>query len=384
MNIPFHMPNVPDSLDEIFSNSIRDGWLTSGSRVLEFENKLAKFLNAKYTLAVNSCTAALHLGLAANNFSKGTKFVTSTLTFASTVECGIYLGLEPKLVDCANDSYLMDLNQVEDLVKKDRSIRVIIPVHYAGETVDLDYLHYLSNKYNLFILEDAAHAFESSHNGLKIGNTNHAAAFSFYANKNLTTAGEGGAISTNDGKLAEKIKRMSLHGMTKDGWNRYQSKTKWEYDIVELGYKYNLTDLAASYGIWQLGQIKKWQKRRIEIYNRYTDGLRSIDKITLPKYLPGNSLHLFVIAMNLDKWQITRDELIEKLKDKGIGVAVHYKPIHQLTYYNDKYGYENDSYPRSNKLFKSIISLPIYPQLTNANVDYIVETMHNLATIHVK
>ena len=384
MNIPFHMPNVPDSLDEIFSNSIRDGWLTSGSRVLEFENKLAKFLNAKYTLAVNSCTAALHLGLAANNFSKGNKFVTSTLTFASTVECGIYLGLEPKLVDCANDSYLMDLNQVEDLVKKDRSIRVIIPVHYAGETVDLDYLHYLSNKYNLFILEDAAHAFESSHNGLKIGNTNHAAAFSFYANKNLTTAGEGGAISTNDGKLAEKIKRMSLHGMTKDGWNRYQSKTKWEYDIVELGYKYNLTDLAASYGIWQLGQIKKWQKRRIEIYNRYTDGLRSIDKITLPKYVPGNSLHLFVIAMNLDKWQITRDELIEKLKDKGIGVAVHYKPIHQLTYFNDKYGYDNDSYPRSNKLFKSIISLPIYPQLTNANVDYIVETMHNLATIHVK
>ncbi len=384
MNIPFHMPNVPDSLDEIFSNSIRDGWLTSGSRVLEFENKLAKFLNAKYTLAVNSCTAALHLGLAANNFSKGTKFVTSTLTFASTVECGIYLGLEPKLVDCANDSYLMDLNQVEDLVKKDRSIRVIIPVHYAGETVDLDYLHYLSNKYNLFILEDAAHAFESSHNELKIGNTNHAAAFSFYANKNLTTAGEGGAISTNDGKLAEKIKRMSLHGMTKDGWNRYQSKTKWEYDIVELGYKYNLTDLAASYGIWQLGQIKKWQKRRIEIYNRYTDGLRSIDKITLPKYVPGNSLHLFVIAMNLDKWQITRDELIEKLKDKGIGVAVHYKPIHQLTYFNDKYGYDNDSYPRSNKLFKSIISLPIYPQLTNANVDYIVETMHNLATIHEK
>ena len=384
MNIPFHMPNVPDSLDEIFSNSIRDGWLTSGSRVLEFENKLAKFLNAKYTLAVNSCTAALHLGLAANNFSQGTKFVTSTLTFASTVECGIYLGLEPKLVDCANDSYLMDLNQVEDLVKKDRSIRVIIPVHYAGETVDLDYLHYLSNKYNLFILEDAAHAFESSHNGLKIGNTNHAAAFSFYANKNLTTAGEGGAISTNDGKLAEKIKRMSLHGMTKDGWNRYQSKTKWKYDIVELGYKYNLTDLAASYGIWQLGQIKKWQKRRIEIYNRYTDGLRSIDKITLPKYVPGNSLHLFVIAMNLDKWQITRDELIEKLKDKGIGVAVHYKPIHQLTYFNDKYGYDNDSYPRSNKLFKSIISLPIYPQLTNANVDYIVETMHNLATIHVK
>ena len=154
---------------------------------------------------------------------------------------------------------------------------------------------------------------------------------------------------------------MSLHGMTKDGWNRYQSKTKWEYDIVELGYKYNLTDLAASYGIWQLGQIKKWQKRRLEIYNRYTDGLRSIDKITLPKYVPGNSLHLFVIAMNLDKWQITRDELIEKLKDKGIGVAVHYKPIHQLTYFNDKYGYDNDSYPRSNKLLNQLYHYQFTP-----------------------
>jgi len=384
MNIPFHRPNLPDSLDEIFSNSIKSGWLTSGSRVSEFEDKLAEFLNVKYALAVNSCTSALHLGLAANNFSKGTKFVTSTLTFASTVECGIYLGLEPKLIDCAKDSYLIDLNQVEDLVKKDRFIRVIIPVHYAGETVDLDYLHYLSNKYDLFILEDAAHAFESSHNGKKIGNTNHAAAFSFYANKNLTTAGEGGAISTNDEKLAEKIKRMSLHGMTKDGWNRYQSKTKWEYDIVELGYKYNLTDLAASYGIWQLGQIKKWQKRRIEIYNRYTDGLGSIDNIRLPEYVPGHSLHLFVISMVLDKWQITRDELIENLKNKGIGVAVHYKPIHQLTYFKDKYGYDIDSFPRSNKLFKSIISLPIYPQLTNANVDYIIETMHNLSTNYVK
>ena len=384
MNIPFHRPNLPDSLDEIFSNSIKSGWLTSGSKVSEFEDRLAEFLDAKYTLVVNSCTAALHLGLAANNFSKGTKFITSTFTFASTVECGIYLGLEPKLVDCAKDSYLIDLNQVEDLVKKDRFIRAIIPVHYAGETVDLDYLHYLSNKYNLFILEDAAHAFESSHNGKKIGNTNHAAAFSFYANKNLTTAGEGGAISTNDQKLAEKIKRMSLHGMTRDGWNRYQSKSNWEYDIVELGYKYNLTDLAASYGIWQLDQIKIWQKRRIEIYNRYSNGLRSIDEIRLPKFVPGNSLHLFVIRMVLDRWQITRDELIEKLKDKGIGVAVHYKPIHQLTYFKNRYEYSNECFPRSNKLFKSIISLPIYPQLTNTNVDYIIDTMCDLATNYVK
>ena len=177
---------------------------------------------------------------------------------------------------------------------------------------------------------------------------------------------------------------MSLHGMTRDGWNRYQSKSNWEYDIVELGYKYNLTDLAASYGIWQLDQIKIWQKRRIEIYNRYSNGVRPIDEIRLPEFVPGNSLHLFVIRMVLDRWQITRDELIEKLKDKGIGVAVHYKPIHQLTYFKNRYEYSNECFPRSNKLFKSIISLPIYPQLTNTNVDYIIDTMCDLATNYVK
>ena len=196
MKIPFHTPNIPDNLDEIFSESIRLGWLTTGLQVNKFETKLAQYLDVEHVIGVNSCTAALHLALAAKGFGKGQKFIIPTLTFASTIECGEYLGMQPILVDCEKDGFLIDLNQIEDILIKDDSVNAILPVHYAGEAVNIKYLMELAEKYNLFILQDAAHALETNYDGIKIGNTDHAAAFSFYANKNLTTGGEGGALST--------------------------------------------------------------------------------------------------------------------------------------------------------------------------------------------
>ena len=236
MNIPFHRPNIPRSLDKINTDSIKSGWLTTGSQVFRFEKKLSNYLRYKYVVALNSCTAGLHLALAAKEFSKGDKFLAPVLTFVSTIECGEYLGMSPILIDCKKDGFLMDLNFIEDQIKRDPKIKVIIPMHYGGELNDMGNIISIAEKYGLFVLEDAAHAVENSLNSKKEEYLNHAVAFSFYANKNITSAGEGGALATSNKKLAHKIKKLSLHGITKDGWNRYKKFGKWEYDITELGF----------------------------------------------------------------------------------------------------------------------------------------------------
>ena len=363
---------------------LKSDYLGMGPVVNKFEKKLSKYLDAENVVAVNSCTAALHLTLAAKGFGSGHKFIVPTLTFASTIECGEYLGMEPVLVDSSDNSFLIDLNQIEDIVRNDGSVKAIIPVHYGGESVDLVQIMEIAEKYNLFVLQDAAHALETEYNGKKIGNTDHASAFSFYANKNLTTGGEGGALSTNDSALADRIKKLSLHGITKDGWDRYKTKGNWEYDIVELGYKYNLTDFAASFGLWQIGHIDEWQKRRGEIVQQYTDGLNAVDGILLPKKCKGHSKHLFVIQLDHERWTISRDVFIDKMNARGIGLAVHYKPLHKLSYYQRKYDFDNDCFPRANLLFQSIVSLPIYPRLSNESINHIIDNIVDLYNSHSK
>ena len=384
IDIPFHIPNIPENIEDIFSTSVRSGWLTTGSQVHKLEEKLTNYLDVKYVVAVNSCTAALHLSLAAKGFGLNDKFIIPTLTFASTIECGEYLGMEPVVVDSSENGFLIDLNQIEDLAKNDQSIKAIVPMHYGGEPVDLENIMEIATKYNLFVLQDAAHALETEYNGIKIGKTDHAAAFSFYANKNMTTGGEGGAVSTNNEGLAKRIKKLSLHGITKDGWNRFKKDGNWEYDIVEMGYKYNLTDYAACFGLWQLNQIEKWQLRRDEIVKKYMNGLNHIDSIYLPKVLKGHSKHLFVIRLDLDKWSITRNIFIEKMNKKGVGLAVHYKPLHQLSYYKNKYQFNIDNFPRANLLYESIISLPIYPKLSDSPLDQIINSITELYDMYSK
>ena len=384
MKIPFQSPNIPKNFEKIFSESVCSGWLTTGSQVNEFEKKIAEYLGVRHIIAVNSCTAALHLALAAKGFGMGQKFIIPTLTFASTIECGEYLGMEPILLDSSKNGFLMDLNQIEDIVRNDNSIKAIVPVHYAGESVNLHSIMEIANNFNLFVLQDAAHAFETEFNGNKIGNTNHAAAFSFYANKNLTTGGEGGALATNDSNLARRVKKLSLHGITKDGWNRFKTNGNWEYDIVEMGYKYNLTDYAACFGLWQMRQIDRWQKRRTEIVSKYNQGLSHIDSIILPNILEGHAKHLFVIRLDLERWSISRNSFIEKMNQRGVGLAVHYKPIHQLSYYKKKYDFNYNNFVVANSLYKSIVSLPIYPNLSNKSLDYIIENINDLHITYSK
>ena len=380
MIVPYHKPYVPKDIGSIFGDSISDGWLTTGPIVREFESRLSEFLESDNIIAVNSCTAALHLALASKDISQSDRFIAPTYTFVSSVEIGVYFNSKPLLVDSCRDTFLLDLNKVEDLLKNDKKIKFIIPVHFAGQTVDMKSLFDLANKYGVFIVEDAAHAFESISNKGKVGNTEHIASFSFYANKNLTTAGEGGALATNDDKLANRLRKLSLHGMSKDGWNRFAKGGKWAYDISDLGYKYNMTDFSASFGINQLSHISKWYGKRIEIMNKYNSGLSNVDGIITPSHKQGekHAWHLYIIQIKPELWKINRDEIILKLNESGIGTSVHYIPVHMHSFYKKKYGYKSNDYPNAHLLAKTVISLPLYPTLQDKQINFVINNINSL------
>jgi len=380
MNIPFHKPVVPRSLNEIYSKSIKTGWLTTGPEAIKFEKIVSEYTFSKYTVAVNSCTAALHLALAAKEFGKGDKFIVPTYTFAASVEVGEYLGMQPVFAD-SDDDYNIDLNHVEHLVEGDPKIKAIIPVHFAGKPVDMKSIHSISDKNGLFILEDAAHAFETKSNIGKVGNTNHAAAFSFYANKNITTAGEGGAVSTNDQSLADRIRKLSLHGMSKDGWKRFKSGSKWQYDVSHLGYKYNMTDISASFGNWQMNHIDEWYDKRCAIFQNYQNSFKKIEGIICPQSCNGDEkhgYHLYIIRLDSQRWKIGRDRIIELLNAGGIGTSVHYKPVHMHSYYQNKYGYEPNDFAKAKIYSENVITLPLYPLLRDEEVSYIIKFIKKL------
>jgi dTDP-4-amino-4,6-dideoxygalactose transaminase len=376
MKIPFHKPIMPNNLNDIYTESIQSGWLTTGPEVRSFESNLANIFNSNNVVCVNSCTAALHLALKAKGFGPEDKLIAPTYTFVATVEVGEYLGMQCELIDSDKEGFNIDLNLIEDKLKSDQSIRTIIPVHFAGEALDMKSLSSLANKYGVFILEDAAHAFEARTNIGKVGDTDYAAAFSFYANKNITTGGEGGALSTNDDKLADKVRKLSLHGISKDGWNRFKLGSSWRYDVTDLGFKYNMTDLSASIGNWQLKHYESWYLKRQEIIKKYLTGLKKIEGVQCPKVnFERHACHLFIIRIDENKWSISRDQLIQEINKKGIGTSVHYIPVHMHSYYQKKYSFNFYDYPNAFKLSKEVISLPLYPKLSELEVDYTINSI---------
>ena len=382
MKIPFHKPIFPSDLNYLLSESTESGWVTTGPKVKDFETQLGVYLNARYVVAVNSCTAALHLALASKGIRQGDQFIAPTYTFVASVEVGEYLGAEPILVDSDPNTFNLDLDKVEDILymDKDQKIKAIIPVHFAGQSVDKVRLNELAKKYNLFILEDGAHALETISDIGKIGNTNHGVAFSFYANKNITTGGEGGAFATNDKELADKVRRLSLHGMSKDGWKRFQTGGKWAYDVADLGYKYNMTDISASFGIEQLSHVNNWHQRRLHIVSQYQKGMSGIKGLILPQHTSGkvHAWHLYVIRVIPGLWRLTRNELIEKINEKGIGISVHYIPVHMHSYYEKKYGFNPEDFPIAKQLSESVITLPLYPGMTEKQIEYVTSTINTL------
>ena len=382
MKIPFHRPLFPENTINNIETVLSSGWVTTGKNTHLFEDELCKYLKAKHVIALNSCTSALHLGALVSGLTDRDFFIVPTYTFVSSVEIGEYIGAKPLLVDIDEKTMNLDLNQVEDYLKKyGQKIKTIIPVHLAGNPVKMNELRNFSESYGCFLLEDAAHALEAIDNGKKIGDTDHIAAFSFYANKNITTGGEGGAIATNSTILSDKIRKLSLHGMNKGGWARYSSNGKWSYDIGMLGYKYNLSDIASVIGLLQLEKIDYWHKKREKIAQRYNKSFNLIDGIKLPPSQNNKSKHarhLYIIRMIKEKWAISRNKLIAELNSIGIGTSVHYLPIHMHSYYQKKYGYKPTDYSKSKELFEGAISLPIFPDLMENEISYIIDNINDL------
>ena len=365
-NIPFHKPHITQKeLDEV-SETIQSGWLTMGPKTLEFENHYKKYIGSQFAISVNSATAALHLALNAVGIEKDDEVLIPTNTFISTAEAVVYSGAIPILCDIEPKYHNIDVNLIESKITS--KTKAVIPVHFGGHPCEMDEIKRIATQYNLKVIEDAAHALPSSYKNKKIGILSDAVCFSFYATKTLTT-GEGGMVTTNNSKIAEKIKIQRLHGISGDAWKRYGQNSDWYYEVVDLGYKYNTTDIQASIGIIQLEKLEWMRDERKKIADKYIDAFSGKLHFIIGNNQNESSWHLFVIKIG------NRDELHQELKEKGISTSVHFIPIHKHPYYKKRFSFSDEDYPVANFVFEQSLSLPIYPGLTENEVEYIIKNV---------
>lgn len=379
--IPFSRPDIGCEEEKAVISVMRSGWLTTGREAALFEKEFAAYVGCKYALAVNSATAGLHLSLEALKIPEGCLVVTTPYTFAATAEVIRYIGADPLFVDIEEDTYNIDPNLLEKAIHGTKGrVAAILPVHVAGLPCRMDALTALSRKYDLPLVEDAAHGFPVKTKNGFLGSLGDCGVFSFYANKTMTT-GEGGMIVTDRKDLAEHMSVMRLHGIDRPVWDRYTSAGhtsaghSWSYQIVAAGYKYNLTDLAASIGRVQLKRAQSFLKRRRKIAKIYIGELSECDFLTLPQYSDEHAWHLFLIRL---KSNMDRGLFIDRLSEQGIGSSVHYRPLHTMPYYRDLYGYRESDYPVSYSNYQSSVSLPIYPSLSEENVQRVVDSIKKI------
>lgn len=394
--LPFAQPDIDETEIAAVSDCLRSGWLTTGAVTRRFETEFATYIGASYAVAVNSATAAMHLALEAVGLQAGEAVITTPYTFAATAEVIRYFDATPVFVDVQSDTLNIDpvqLAQVtEGLIRQGKPVRAILPVHIAGHPCDMDAIHAIANRYNLAVIEDAAHALPTRYAGRLIGaplpatcNSQLATCFSFYATKSLTT-GEGGMIVTEDEKLAERCRVMSLHGISKDAWKRYTAEGSWYYEIVAPGYKYNLTDIAASIGLAQLAKVERMWLRRQAIARRYSAAFAQCPALQCPSDSPHiqHAWHLYLLRLHLEKLSIGRAAFIEELKIKGIGVSVHFIPLHLHPYYRENYGYMPEDFPIAAREYQRAISLPIYSRMTDNDVQRVIQAVCSIAEQHRK
>lgn len=376
--LPFHRALIEEEEKRAVLEVLESGWLTSGARVKEFESRFASYIGAAHAVAVNSCTAALHLALAALDIGEGDEVIVPTMTFAASGEVILYQKARPVLVDSLVDSANVDPDQVEHAITP--RTKAILPVHYAGSPCDMDAILDIARRHSLRVVEDAAHSLPTDYRGRRVGTIGDITCFSFYATKTITT-GEGGMITTQDAALADRMRILSLHGISRNAWNRYTAQGSWRYDILEAGYKYNLTDLQAALGLAQLAKCDSMRDRRAAVAAEYGRRLAGQNTFLLPAEPAhaSHAWHLYVVQLQPSLLRIHRDQVIEELKERGIGSSVHFIPLHLHSLYQKTLGYRNGQFRNAEDRFERSISLPIYPGMTVEEINRVVEALHEIA-----
>lgn len=379
--LPFHVPSIGEEEIAAVVGVLKSGWLTTGSKVRKFEDEFSRFVGARHAVAVNSATAALHLALAAVGVAEGDEVIVPTMTFAATAEVVLYLKAKPVLVDCLPDTLNIDPDAIEKALTP--RTRAVIPVHFGGQPCDSARILSLARARGLKVIEDAAHALPALDHSRMIGAIGDITCFSFYATKTMTT-GEGGMATTDDPAWAEKMRLLSLHGISHDAWNRYSAEGSWYYEVASVGYKYNLTDIAASLGLEQLKKCRAFAVARQRIAEAYTAGFADLPELRTPICDPAkeHAWHLYVIQLELERLKLDRREFIEALRQQNIGSSVHFIPLHLHPFYRQTFGYQPGDFPVAADAYRRIVSLPIYPGMSDADVEDVIAAVRGIVKGH--
>jgi dTDP-4-amino-4,6-dideoxygalactose transaminase len=392
--LPFSPPLIGEEEIAEVVDTLRSDWITTGPKVRRFEEEFAAAVDAPAALAVNSCTAALHVALAALGIGPGDAVITTAMTFCSTVHVIEHVGARSVLVDVEPRTLNLDLLQVRQTLEKLKHegggscrVKAIIPVHLYGHPCDMEALLDIASAYQCAVIEDAAHALPARYKGRMIGSFAGSTVpvltcFSFYATKNMTTA-EGGMLTGNR-ELLEQARMWSLHGMSRDAWKRYSSEGAWHYDVVCPGFKYNMTDIQAALGLHQLRKLPDFHRRRREIARRYNDAFGPMEELEIPVQAgwASHAWHLYVLRLSSERLDISRDEFINELHRRNIGSSVHFIPIHLHSYYRDKYRYSPADFPVAYREYQRMISLPCSPRMSEQDVDDVIEALTEVAQAH--
>lgn len=398
--LPFARPSIGEEEIASVVHTMRSGWLTTGPRTKEFEQAFAEAVGARHALAVNSATGGLHLAMEAAGIGTDDLVLTPTWTFTATAEVARYLGAHPVFVDSEADTLNLDTEHLEQRVvelKREYGARLkaIAPVHFAGQACEMDTILDIAEAHGLTVIEDAAHAFpstvtsravhDSERSSRKIGTVGHASVFSFYATKTIAT-GEGGMVTTEDDRIAERIRLMRLHGISRDVWNRYTStKPSWYYEVVAPGYKYNLTDIASAIGLVQLSRAQSFQGRRENIAKQYHAAFDGHPALEIPLHRHPEDIHawhLYVLRLNLERLTIDRNQFIQEMAQRGVGCSVHFIPLHLQPYWRDRYGPDPAAFPVASREFERVVSLPIYPDMDEGMVLRVIDAVSGVVNAY--
>lgn len=372
--LPFHRPSLGKAEEREILDTLRSGWITTGPKTIEFEKRFARYIGCKHAIALNSCTAGLHLALVALGIGEGDEVITSPITFPATANVIIHQKARPVFVDVEPDTLNIDPDKIEASITP--RTKAIIPIHFAGHPCDMDRILSIAKRYNLAIIEDAAHAIEAKYHQQKIGTIGNFTSFSFYATKNITT-GEGGMLTTNNDEFADKIRILRLHGISKDAWKRYGSEGYKHWDVIYPGYKYNMFDIQAALGLHQLKKIERFWKIRKTYVEMYDDAFKSIPEIILLSRRPHikHSYHLYVILVKNEDLKVDRDTIMNLIQSEGVGIGIHFRSLHLHPFYRRTFHFKRGDFPNAAYASERVISLPLYPALQEKDVRRVIKVV---------